>query len=168
MEPTNMHELISQIQEITAKQKSQSISDQIRVQQMLLNDKEYEVGIYDRNRGRIGSRNVHHEAVNFVADISSAITGLDRQSAQEAAEGYTFTKKDASFFVNMTHDYLQTMLQTGRKVPIVQTEDSEASILYRAVESREKKVPGKDTTVVVPGYRKVVVKSKAPKYIDKN
>ena len=166
-EPKNMEELISQIQQVTAKQKSQSMSDQLRVQQMLLNDPDYEVGVYDRNKGRIGSRNVHSEAVGFIADVSSTITGLDHNSAKECAEKYHFTKKDANFFLNMAHDFTQVYLQTGRKMNIVQTADSEASIFYRPVEAREKIVPGKGGSkpTVVPGYQKVVARSKAPKYM---
>ena len=47
-EPQNMKELMDSIQQVTIKQKSQSISDELKVQQMLLNDPNYEVGIYDR------------------------------------------------------------------------------------------------------------------------
>lgn len=166
-EPQNMTELMDQIQQITIKQKSQSISDELRVQQMLLNDPNYEVGIYDRNKGRIGSRNVHTEAVNFIADVSSAITGLERKAAQDCAEKYHFTKKDANFFRNMSRDFIQTYLQTGRKLNIVQAEDSESSIFYRSVEAREKVVPGHEgnKTTVVPGFQKVISRSKAPKYM---
>ena len=166
-EPKNMEELISQIQVVTAKQKSQSVSDQLRVQQMLLNDPDYEVGVYDRNKGRIGTRNVHNEAVAFIADVSSAITGLDHKSAEECAKKYHFSKKDANFFLNMAHDFTQVYLQTGRKMNIVQTADSEASIFYRPVESREKIIPGKDgnKATIVPGYQKVIARSKAPKYM---
>lgn len=166
-EPQTMTELMDQIQQITLKQKSQSISDELKVQQMLLNDPKYEVGIYDRNKGRIGSRNVHNEAVNFIADVSSAITGLDRKSAQDCAEKYHFTKKDANFFRNMSHDFIQTYLQTGRKLNVVQAEDSEASIFYRPVQAREKAVPGPEgkKTTIVPGFQKVIAKSKAPKYM---
>ena len=166
-EPKNMNELIDQIKQITAKQKSQSILDQLRIQQMLLNDPDYEVSIYDKNKGRIGARNVRTEAVNFIADVSSAITGLDKKEAQEYASNYRFTKKDATFFLNMNRDFTQTYLQTGRKLNIVQTEDSEASIFYRPVEAREKIVPGRNGSkpTVISGYQKVVVRSKAPKYM---
>ena len=74
-DPKNMNELIDQIKQNT-KNKSQSISDQLRVQQMLLNDPDYEISIYDKNKGRIGSRNVHTEAVNFISDIISGISIL--------------------------------------------------------------------------------------------
>lgn len=168
-EPKNMNELIDQIKEVTKKQKSQSVSDQLRVQQMLLNDPTYEVSIYDKNKGRVGSRNVHNEAVNFIADTTSAITGISKKEALECAEGYKFTKKDASFFLNMSHDFTQVYLQTGRKMNLVQTEDSEASVFYRPVEAKEKIVPGKNGSrpTVISAYQKVVVRSKAPKYIKK-
>ena len=168
-EPKNMNELIDQIKQVTMKQKSQSISDQLRVQQMLLNDPDYEVSVYDKNKGRIGSRNVHTEAVNFVAEVTSSITGVEKKEAQDLASKYRFTKKDANFFLNMNRDFMQTYLQTGRKINIVQTEDSEASIFYRPVEAREKIVPGRNGSkpTVISGYQKVVVKSKAPKYMKK-
>jgi hypothetical protein len=169
-DPKNMNELIDQIKQNT-KNKSQSISDQLRVQQMLLNDPDYEISIYDKNKGRIGSRNVHTEAVNFISDISSAITGVDKKEAFECASKYKFTKKDANFFYNMNRDFMQTYLQTGRKINIVQTENSEASIFYRPVASREKIVPGRNgngnRSTVVSAFQKVVVRSRAPKYMKK-
>jgi hypothetical protein len=166
-EPETMEELISEIRKITKNQKAQSISDQVRVQQMLLNDPNYEVSIYDKSKGRIGSRNVHDEAIRFIADTTAAITGLDKQSARECAKSYKFTKKDANFFLNMTHDFMQTYLDTGRKLNIIQTEDSEASIFYRQIGVREKVIPSKNGSVKIPGYKKVIVRSKAPKYMNK-
>lgn len=168
-EATNMEELIDQIKQVTAKQKSQSVSDQLRVQQMLLNDPNYEISIYDRNKGRIGSRNVHTEAVNYIAETSSAITGISKKEALECAENYKFTKKDAAHYLNMAHDFTQVYLQTGRKMNLVQAEDSEASVFYRPVAAREKVVPGKDgsKTTTIAAYQKVVVRSKAPKYMKK-
>ena len=169
-EELGVSDLIDQIKQITAKQKSQSLSDQIRVQKALLNDPDYEVSVYDRNKGKVGTRNVHSEAVNFIADTSSAITGIPRKEALENAEKYKFTNKDATFFLNMNKDFTETYLLTGRKLNIVQTEDSEASIFYRPVEAREKIVPGKNGSkpTVISGYQKVIVRSKAPKYMKKD
>lgn len=70
----------------------------------------------------------------------------------------------------MNKDFTETYLLTGRKLNIVQTEDSEASIFYRPVEAREKIVPGKNGSkpTVISGYQKVIVRSKAPKYMKKD
>jgi hypothetical protein len=67
----------------------------------------------------------------------------------------------------MTHDFMQTYLDTGRKLNIIQTEDSEASIFYRQIGVREKVIPSKNGSVKIPGYKKVIVRSKAPKYMNK-
>ena len=62
-EVQSMQDLMRQIQEITMKQKSQNKGDEVAVAQTLLNDPDFQVGIYDKNKGLIGTRNVHEEAV---------------------------------------------------------------------------------------------------------
>ena len=163
-----MDELIDEIKEITKKQKSISISDEIRVMRGMLNDPDFSINIYDRRKGLIGTRCPREEALNFITNTTSSITGLDRKSTKELAENYEFTKKDAIFFLNMNKDFNQTYLNTGRKIALVQDERSEASVFYRATEPREKLIPDKDGSIktkFLPGFNKVIVKSKAPKYM---
>lgn len=157
---------MKQIQEITVKQKSQNKGDEVAVAQALLNDPDFQVGIYDKNKGLIGTRNVHEEAVKFVANVSSEITGLDKKTAEELANKYTFTKKDANFIINTSKDYIQTYLKTGRKFNLVQTEDAEANIFLKATPAKEKLIPTKDGTKLVKtgAYQKVACKSGCPKY----
>ena len=161
-----MKDLMIQIQEITAKQRSQNKGDEIAVAQALLNDPEFQVGIYDKNKGLIGTRNVHEEAVKFISNITVEMTGLDRKTAEEYASNYTFTKKDANFIVNTTRDYTQTYLKTGRKFNIIQTEDAEGTIFLKAAPAKEKIVPTKEGTKLIKtgAYQKVACKSSCPKY----
>lgn len=165
-EVQSMTELMKQIQEITVKQKSQNKGDEVAVAQALLNDPDFQVGIYDKNKGLIGTRNVHEEAVKFIANVSSEITGLDKKTAEELANKYTFTKKDANFIINTSKDYIQTYLKTGRKFNLVQTEDAEANIFLKATPAKEKLIPTKDGTKLVKtgAYQKVACKSGCPKY----
>jgi hypothetical protein len=168
MEMTNnMDDLMREIKGSINNQKTQSMADQIRVQQTLLNDPDYKVGIWDRRKGKVGERCPREEAVKFISDIATNLTGLDKKAADEVAAKYQFTKKDAMFFLNMNHDFTQTYLQTGRKLNIVQTADSEASVFYRASATREKLVPGKNgsITTTVPAFQKLVCKSRCPKYL---
>lgn len=163
----SMAQLMDQIKEVTKKQKSQNVSDELKIQKCMLNDPDFKVGVYDKRKGLVGERCPREEAVNFIAEVSSSITGLDKSSALSYAKEYEFTKKDAQFFLNMNRDFTTTYLKTGRKLGLVQSEDCEASLLYRPTASREKIVPGKDGTKVttVPGYTKLISKSKAPKYL---
>lgn len=164
-----MNELMDQIQEATRKQKSQSIVDENRVMRSMLNDPNYVVGIYDKKKGKIGQRCPREEAVTFVAESTAAITGLDKKTSKELANKYEFTKKDATFFLNNTRDFMGTYLKTGRKINIVQGEDCECSLLLKPVPSKEKLVPngtnGDRVKTIVPAFNKIISKSKAPVYI---
>ncbi len=168
-EATNMNDLMNEIREITKKQKAASRVDEIRVMRTMINDPNFSISVYDKNKGLIGSRCPREEAVKFAAGISSAITGLDNKSATELANNYEFSKKDASFLVENSKDFMQTYLQTGRKLPIIQGVDSEASIFYRPIEAKEKIVPNgnEKKSTLVPSYNKVICRSKCPKYVSK-
>lgn len=168
--PESMVELMDAIKEVTKKQKSQNVSDEIKIQKCMLNDPEFKVGVYDKKKGLTGVRCPREEAVNFIAEVSSDITGLDKDSAIKAANEYEFSKKDAQFFLNMNRDFTTTYLKTGRKFGIIQSEDCEASLLYRPTASREKIVPSAEGNKIttVPGYTKLISKSKAPKYLGNN
>jgi hypothetical protein len=159
-----MNELMGEIKEATQKQKSASRVDEIRVMKTMLNDPDFTISIYDKNKGLIGQKCPHEDAVKFLTGTTAAITGLDTKSASELVSKYEFTKKDAIFMVENCRDFIQTYLSTGRKLPIAQTEDSEASLFYRAVPSKEKIVPGAQKTTTVPSYNKVICKSRSPKY----
>ena len=160
----SMNELMEEIREVTKKQKSSSRVDEIRVMKTMLNDPDYSIAIDDRNKGLVGQRCPHDEATKFLANTTAAITGLDMKSAAELASKYEFTKKDAIFLVENNRDFAQTYLSTGRKLPIVQSADSEAAIFNRAVPAKEKNVPGGNKTTTVPSFTKVICRSKNPKY----
>ena len=132
----------------------------------MLNDPEFSISIYDKNKGYIGTRCPREEAVKFVTNVASSITGLDTKSTAELADSYEFTKRDATFLIENSRDFTTTYLSTGRKLPIVQSETTEASILIRHVDQREKSVPNAGTNGItkVPAFDKVICRSKSPKY----
>lgn len=163
-EVQSMESLMSEIREITKKQKSSSRVDEVRVMRTMLNDPNFSVSIYDKNKGYIGKRCPREEACKFAANLSSAITGLDNKSATELANNYEFTKKDAIFLIENGRDFQQTYLSTGRKLPIVQSETSEAAIFLRHIDEKEKTVPNGKGSTKVSAFDKVICKSKSPKY----
>jgi len=130
-----MKELMAEIQETTKKQKSASRVDEVRVMRTMLNDPKFEVSIYDRNKGKIGTRSPREEAIKFVASTASAVTGLDAAQATELAQNYEFTKKDASLIIRHVD-------QKTKKIP-----DNMGG-----------------GTATVPAFDKVISKSKSPKY----
>ena len=163
MEQT-MKELMKEIKEVTKKQKSASKVDEIRVMRTMLNDPDFTVSVFDKNKGLIGTRCPREEAVKFASSICTSITGIDSKSANELAANYEFTKKDAIFMIENSRDFTSTYLETGRKYCLVQDKDMQASIFTKPIDSKEKQIPGTDKSITVPSYTKLICRSKNPKY----
>ena len=159
-----MKELMSEIKEVTKKQRSANKIDEIRVMKAMLNDPDFEISVYDKNKGLIGTKNIHDEAVKFTANLCSSVTGIDSKSATELASNYEFTKKDAIFMIDTSKTFIQTYLDTGRKINIIQGEDSQADLFTRDIPAKDKTIPGTNNTTKVPGFSKVICRSKNPKY----
>jgi hypothetical protein len=166
-EEMSMNDLMKNIREATKNQRAASRVDEIKVMRTMLNDPDFKVSIYDRNKGLIGTRCPREESVKFIAGIVSSLTGLEDKAVDELTNKYEFTKKDAIYMLDTQRDFNQTYLSTGRKLPIIQSANSEAAIFYRPVASKEKVVPHTATgpkMTVVPAFNKVICKSKSPKY----
>ena len=167
MEQMKVSEIISEIKEASAHQKSQSLVDEIRLMRAELNDPTFKVSIFDKKKGCVGERCPREEAVKFIGNIASELTGLDKKASLELANNYQFSKKDAIFFLNMNRDFTQSYLKAGRKLNLVQSEDCEASVFLKPTISRTKIVPSKNGTIttVVPACNKLVARSRVPKYM---
>ena len=163
-EQSNMKDLMNEIREATKKHRSVNKSDETTVMRTMLNDPDFSISEYDKTNGYVGQHSPYEDSRNFIANITSTITGIESDNASELANNYQFSKKDASFLVENAKDFVSTYLQTGRKLPIVQSETSEAALLLREVKTKEKQVPDGSTTTI-PAFDKVICKSKCPKYI---
>lgn len=168
MAKSELEQLVSEIKKNTT-QISVNKVDEVRVMKCMLNDKNFSLGVYDRNIGYIGQKCPHDDAVKFVKGIVAGATGLDNKDSQVLADKYEFTNKDANFLLSNMRDFLQVYTDTGRKINIMQCADSEASLYIRPVDSVKKQVPDKDNPgftkeVITSPYTKLVSVSKCPKY----
>lgn len=165
---TELEELVLEIKKGT-KQVSINKIDEVRVMKCMLNDKDFELGVYDKSTGYVGQRNPHNEAVNFVKNIISGATGLDGKDSRHLAENYEFTKRDANFLLDNMRDFIQVYTGTGRKINIMQTSATEACLFTKPIEASTKSVPDKDNPgklkqITTSPYIKLVSASKCPKY----
>ena len=72
-----LEQIISDIKRSTSQIASNKV-DEVRVMKSMLNDKDFTIGIYDKNNGYIGQKSPHNEAVKFAKNIIAGSTGLDR------------------------------------------------------------------------------------------
>ena len=153
-------------------QRSSSRKDEIRVMRAMLNDPTYSVGIYD-NTGKIGEYCPFEDSRKMIGSIINGATGIQPKEAQALANTYEFTKKESESMVNISKEYLNTYLHTGRKLPIGGREKSNISLLLKDVAEAEKKFPNaigdksdKSTgTTIVPAHESIKVSAPCPVYL---
>ena len=163
-------ELLSLIDEIKSNTKQISVNkiDEVKVMKSMLNDKNFRLGIYDKNEGYIGEHCPAEEATIFVKNIIQGATGLDARDSMHLAESYEFTKKDATFMLSNMRDFIDIYMQSGRKLNIIQNQTTEANIYTREMGSTTKIVPDKETgkpkKISTVPFTKLVSISRCPKY----
>lgn len=147
-------------------QVSVSKSDEISVMQSMLNDKKFEVALYDRTRGYLGTRSPRETALSMINDALCGVTGMSQKEATELSRDYIFSKRDAARQVSLAKDFIGTYIQSGRKVIVMSDPRGEASINLRYVKERDKKVPDANNnniprTIKTPAKIKLVASNKS-------
>ena len=108
-------------------QTSASIRDEGRVMHAMLNDKDYQVSIYD-NDGIVGTFNPASDFRNMCASIMSNAAKIPMAEAEQLMADYTVKKSEAATMVGISKEFVNTYLQTGRKLPLGGRETSDISI----------------------------------------
>ena len=99
-------ELVKEIKD-NLSQVSSSNKDEVRVMQAMLNDKEYEVGVYPNS----GLKETYNPAKDFRGMVSNIIANTAKISKEEASalvDTYEVTKSDASTMVNVSKEFFNT------------------------------------------------------------
>lgn len=134
-------ELVKEINE-TRSQTSASTKDEVRVMKAMVNDPEFVVDVYGRT-GVIGQYNPCEDAHNMAANIIKGAANISAKEANELASQYEFTKQDASTLVNISKEFINTYIETGRKLPLGGRETSNISIAKKVKGERSNSFPKK-------------------------
>lgn len=123
-------------------QVSSSTKDEIRVMQAMLNDTNYEVGVY----GNSGLKETYNPAKDFRGMLSSVIASTAKISKEEAnslVSEHEVTKAEATSMVNVSKEFVNTYLGTGRKLPFGGREKSNIALSGKDVAATTKTYPKK-------------------------
>ena len=123
-------------------QVSSSQKDEVMVMQAMLNDPTYKVGVYKKN-GLDHTYCPAEEAREMVGRIIASTTKVGSQEAKVLGENYQFTKADASAMIGISKEFVNTYLQTGRKLPMGGRENSDSSLELKTVEAKKSGFPKK-------------------------
>ena len=134
-------ELVKEINE-TRTQTSASAKDELRVMQAMLNDSDFVVAVYGKT-GVIGQYCPCDDAHNMAANIIKGATKISTKEAELLAENYEFTKSDASTLVNISKEFINTYVETGRKLPLGGREKSNVALSKKVKAERSNNFPKK-------------------------
>lgn len=134
-------ELVNEINQGRS-QTSSSAKDEVRVMKAMLNDKGFEVNVYDKT-GVVGTYCPAKDARSMIANVISATAKIPSAEAEQLAENYEFKRSDANSFIGISKEFVNTFIQTGRKLPLGGRETSNISLSVKHVAETTKPYPVK-------------------------
>lgn len=117
-----------------------SQKDEVRVMKEMLNDKEYEVGVYN-TKGKVGTYNPSEDARKMIASIISSATKIKLGEATDLAENYEFSNKEAQSMVSISKEFINTYMQTGRGMSLGGRETFRTKLKMVHVDEHERTRP---------------------------
>lgn len=140
----NAKQIIAEVTDKTD-QRSASKKDEVIIMKAMLNDPNFCVGIYDKT-GKVGEYNPSQEVRKMVSNIVTATTKIPGAEARGLVDMYEFTKSDANVFINLSKEFVNTYLHTGRKLPLGGRINSDIKLEWKNIEERKVQTPKKDST----------------------
>lgn len=171
---TKVVDILKEIQD-THKQVSSSQKDEVRVMQAMLNDTNYEVGVYAK-AGKVDTYNPAQDFKSMQARIVSSVTKMGKEEAKKLVDEYEVTKTDANTMVNVSKEFINTYLDSGRKLSLGGRETSNFALSVRDIPATEKTYqrrhddgkgnitwePGKKT---IPAHKGLKARSSCPSWV---
>lgn len=157
-------------------QVSSSHKDEIRVMQAMISDPSYEVTIYGKD-GPEGTYNPTNDFRSMCASVMSHAAKISNNEATQLMDGYTVSKAEADSMVNISKEFVNTFVQTGRKLPLGSREKSDVSLSQKKVEATTRLYPQKvgvnddgtdryvKTPTKIPAHESVRVHAPCPSWV---
>lgn len=160
------------------KQRSASTKDEVTIMQSMLNDKDYSVEVYRKN----GKNYLFCPAKEFrtmISGIVSNTTKINKEEATALVESYDFKRNEAQTLIDVSKEFINTYLDTGRKLKLGGRKDSDVSLIKKDYEAGLRRYPsrigiGEDgKTVIEPkeiwvdSYSGVKASSPCPSWVKK-
>ena len=114
------------------KYETKSQKDEIAIMKAILNDPSYEVSIYNKS-GCIGVYNPSKEMRSMIGGILTNTVGIQPKESKRIMDHYEFTTNDSKTLVSFSKEFINTYLQTGRKISLGGREKSDISLIKRVI-----------------------------------
>lgn len=108
-------EMVSSIKK-DLRQSSASAKDEVSVMMAMVNDKTFKVDEVQSDGSIVNTYCPAEVAEDLTASIIKSTTKVSTAEAEELAKNHQFTKKEASAMVTISKEFVNTYLDTGRKL----------------------------------------------------
>ena len=111
---------------------TKSQKDELAIMRAMLNDKSYQVNVY----GNEGIQYQYCPALAIRDTCSSIITnstGISMQESTKIMENYEFKPHEAKNLIDLSKEFVNTYLETGRKLPLGGRERSNVSLIKKII-----------------------------------
>lgn len=157
--------------ELGCQQKSVSKKDEVTVMKAILNDPSYAVGVYAKE-GKIEDYSPSSDLRKMLTNVISTTTKISSKEAAELVNNYEFTKSDASTMVNVSKEFINSYLPTGRKLALGGRENSNIHLLWKMIPERTAGIPNKNSkdrkSTLIPAHGGIKTSNPCPSWIEKN
>ena len=126
---------------------TKSHKDEVAVMRAMLNDKEYKVDVYGSNGVVEEQYCPSEEARSMFSTVISNATHMSKTETDGLMDNYEFKNQEANAMIGLSKEFINTYLNTGRKLPLGGREKSNASLIKKVVPAGTLKYPvrvGKD------------------------
>lgn len=138
----NVKELLNEIKGNLSQKVSASQKDEVKVMKAMLNDRNYTVGVYGKD-GKEGEVCPSKEARDMISSVMSGAAKISQAEASKLAEEYEFKKSEAANMVTISKEFINTYLDSGRKLSLGGRETSNVSLVKKEVEAKTTTYPKK-------------------------
>lgn len=138
---TKVEDLLKDIQE-NLKHKNSSKEDEVAIMQAMVNDTSFVVGVYGKN-GKEGEYCPAADFKKMASSIISSATKISREEASSIIADYDITKTEAEALVGISKQFINTYLETGRKLPLGCREETNFQLCRKVVNERVRPCPKK-------------------------
>lgn len=171
----NVRELVKEIKD-NLSQESSSQKDEVRVMKAMLNDRDYEVGVYGKE-GLEGTYSPFKDSRKMISSIISSAAKIPAAEAEALADAHDFKKSEAESMVGISKEFINTYIDTNRKLPLGGRELSNVSLIKKEVPESVRTYPHKvgvnedgtarceHPTVNVKAHNRIRVIAPCPKWV---
>lgn len=158
--------VIKEIKESGSSKASQK--DEVALMRAMLNDPTFACTNVD-SKGNPVIFNPCETWKGICSAVVSESTGMTKTEAEGLVANYNVGNTTASQMIDISKNFINTAISTGRKVNLPSREDSKCTLYQEARPEVTAKAPKTGQTIVIPAFTKVKAQSTCPLWVkDKN